>query len=145
MYVCVCTEKERRRRKNESILSVSATSSITINVYYMRHYARIETRRVALYDRLKIEMSGGGGRPPFSTMASRAYARPVRQVSRFFSRGKASSEAREGNAPRHPTNPSGREPRNGTRSPPSRVTAMKSFVIAPLASLAAPNPTSATK
>lgn len=59
---------------------------------------------------------------------------PLRRVFRIFSRGKASSQAKRGMRPVIPRISPAREPRNGTRSPPSRVTAMKSFVIAPLTS-----------
>lgn len=62
----------------------------------------------------------------------------VSRVSRifFFSRGKASSsKAKRGMRPVIPRISSTREPSKwNPRSPPSRVTAMKSFVIAPLTS-----------
>lgn len=89
-------------------------------------------RRNVSCGRLKIETSGG--RPPIGRWVRARYVPLRRRVSRIFSRGKASSQAKRGMRPVIPRISPAREPRNGTRSPPSRVTAMKSFVIAPLTS-----------
>jgi len=88
-------------------------------------------RRNVSCGRLKIETSGGW--PPVDGFA-RGYVPLRRRVSRIFSRGKASLQAKRGMRPVIPRISPAREPRNGTRSLPSRVTAMKSFVIAPLTS-----------
>jgi len=76
-----------------------------------------------------------GDDPLYIDYHDREWGVPLRRrVSRIFSRGKASSQTKRGMRPVIPRISPAREPRNGTRSPPSRVTAMKSFVIAPLTS-----------